>query len=188
MTWGSRIRLKGTGNAWREALAAMGLLLVTLTVGLTYAFEPQSPADALDRLVLSIDESAHSPNLRIGERLFGRAARAEAVGLDSIAESFVWEAAGAFERAATGAGGPREELAANDRLADAYLDLGVRHLARGRGGRFGIGREAEDLRAAEDIAACVVGVAPTQRRAAVNGFLVELEEELERAADGRCPL
>jgi len=107
--------------------------------------------------------------------------------LDSIAESLLWGAAGAFERAAASAAGPREELEANDRLADAYLGLAVRHLARGRGGRFGVGRETEELRAAEDIAACVVGVAPTQRRAAVNAFIVELEEELERTAEGKCP-
>jgi hypothetical protein len=134
-----------------------------------------------------VDDGAYGPNLRCGERLFGRAARAEAVGLDSIAEGLVWEAARAFEKAAASAAGPREELAANDRLADALLDLGVRHLARGQGGRFGIGRETEELEAAEDIAACVVSVAPTQRRAAVNAFLVELEEELERPAKGRCP-
>ena len=179
--------MKGPGNAWGEVLAALALLVLTLTVGLTYAFEPQSAADFFDRITLAIDPGAYGPSLRSGERLVGRAARAEAAGLDSIAESLVWRAAGAFERAAASAAGPREELAGNDRLVDAYLDLGVRHLARGRGGRFGIGRETEELRAAEDIAACVVGVAPTQRRAAVNAFLVELEEELQRPAEGRCP-
>ena len=187
MKWRFRASLKGPGSAWGEVLAALALWVLTLTVGLAYALEPQSPADFFDRLTLAIDKAAYGPNLRSGERLFGRAARAEAVGLDSIAERLLWGAAGAFERAAASATGPREELAANDRLTDTYLDLGVRYLARGRGGRFGIGRETEELRAAEDIAACVVGVAPTQRRAAVNAFLVELEEELERTAEGRCP-
>jgi hypothetical protein len=187
MTWRSSIGLMGSGSAWRQVLAVVGLSLVTLIVCWAYAFEPQSPADALDRVTLSMDEGAYGPNLRVGERYFARAARAESVGADSIAESLIWKAAEAFERAAASAAGPRAELAANNRLADVYLDLGVRHLARGRGGRFGIGRETEELRAAENIAACVVGVAPTQRRAAVNAFLVELEEELERAAEGRCP-
>ncbi len=138
MTWRFRIRLKGAGDAWGEVLAALALLVLTLAVGLAYALKPQSPADFFDRLRLAIDEGAYGPNLRSGERLFGRAARAEAVGLDSIADSLLWGAADAFDIAATSAAGPREELAANDRLADTYLDLGVRHLARGRGGRFGI--------------------------------------------------
>ncbi len=186
MMW--RIRsLEWRDGAGGRLWAALALLALTVTVGLVYAIEPQSPADFRDRLTLAFDDDAYGPNLRSGERMLAGAARADALGMDSVAESLLWTAAGNFEKAAANAGGPRDELAANDRLADAYLDLGMRHLARGRGGRFGIGGEAEELRAAEDIGSCVVGVAPTRRRAAVNAFLVELEEELERPLEGRCP-
>jgi len=187
MMWRFRGNLKGRGDLWTHVLAVVGLLALTMMVGLAYALEAQGPGDFFDRVALVIDDGAYGPNLQHGERLFSRGSRARALGADSVAEGLAWQAARAFERAAAGAAGPREELAANDRLADVYLDLGVRHLDRGRGGRFGIGREVEELRAAEDIAACVAGVAPTQRRAAVNAFLVELEAELERPLAGRCP-
>jgi hypothetical protein len=78
-------------------------------------------------------------------------------------------------------------MAANDGLADTYLELGWRYLARGRGGRFGLGRHPETLEMAERVAACVVGIAPTRRRVQIDAFVQELEGVLDRPFAGRCP-
>ena len=175
------------GRAWEGAAAIAGVASLSLLVVLAYVLRPQGPREFIDQIVLAVDRDAYGPGLRNGERLLQRAKRAEAASMDSVAESLAWSAADAFRRAATAAVGPREELAANDRLADTYLSLGLGYLQRGRGGRFGIGRRSELVQAAENVAACVVGVAPTQRRAEVNAFIEELERALERPAAGRCP-
>jgi hypothetical protein len=178
--------LRGAG--WWQGAAAVGVILVlSVTVVLMYVTAPQSPRDLLDQLSLLVDEDAYGPNLGRGERLLERAGQAETAEMDSVAEGFEWKAADAFARASAGAAGPREEMAANDRLVDVYLELGRRHLERGRGGRLGIGRHPEELGLAEDVAACVVGVAPTGRRADVNAYLEVLESVLERPLEGRCP-
>ena len=171
---------------WRHVAAAAGLILMSLAVAAAYVAEPQTPQDFLDRLVLLVDGNAYEPHLRIGERNLRRAIRAEGIGADSLAVAFRWAAARAYARAGEAAPGPREALAANDRLSDAYLELGGYYMERGRGAAFGLGRDEESLEAAERVAACVVGLAPTRRRVAINAFLEELEEELERPPAGRC--
>jgi hypothetical protein len=183
---GALARLRDPGT-WRglAAIAALGIL--TVVVAASYAVEPQSPRDLLDRLTLLVDREAYGPLLRQAERARLRAERAEAAGEDSLAATLRWEAARTFERASAVAPGPREEMAANDRVADAYLALGWRYLERGRGGRFGIGRRREALEAAERTAACVVGVAPTQRRSEINAFVQVLEDVLDRPLSGSCP-
>jgi hypothetical protein len=175
-------------GALRGQIAPLGAALLTLAVVLTYVVEPQTPRDFLDRLALLVDGDAYGPNLRGGELARSRAARARSAGSDSVAEGFEWEAARAYTRAAGSAPGSREELAANDGLADVYLALGHSYLARGRGGLLGVGRDEEELAVAESIGACAVGLAPTRRRGQLNAFLEELEEELERPVSGRCPI
>ncbi|KPK78697.1 MAG: hypothetical protein AMS25_14470 [Gemmatimonas sp. SM23_52] len=183
---GAMARLRDPGT-WRglAAIAALGIL--TVAVAATYAVEPQSPRDLLDRLTLLVEREAYGPLLRHAERTRLRAERAEVAGEDSLAAALRWEAARTFERAGAVAPGPGEEMAANDQVADAYLALGWRYLERGRGGRFGIGRRHEALEAAERMAACVVGVAPTRRRSEINAFVQALEDVLERPLSGRCP-
>lgn len=179
-------RLVG-GKGWQNALAAAGLLVATALVVLAYATGPQSLGDFSDRIQLAVGEGGYGPNLRVGDRLRARASRARLAGWDSLADALEWRAARVFSRAAAAVSGPREELAANDRLADSYLQLGWSYLAAGRGRRFGFGRQSDALRSAEDIAACVVGVAPTRRRAEINTFVEDLERTLDRAIAGRCP-
>jgi hypothetical protein len=174
-------------GAWRDAVAVGALAVLTLAVALAYALEPQGPRDLGDRVALWVNDEAYGANLRSGELLVGQADRARAAGADSLAEALERRAVRAFGRAAEAAAGPRDELVANDALADVYLSLGRSYLARGRGGRFGIGRDPEKLGMAEDIAACAVGLNPTQRRAELDVFLQALEEELERPLSGRCP-
>jgi hypothetical protein len=174
-------------GAWRDVLAIAGLVLLTLAVTVTFALQPHGAGDFRDRLILLIDGDAYGANLRQGRLLQSRAARARTVGADSLAEVLEWGAVRAFRRAAGAAAGPRDELAANDALAELYLALGWRYLASGRGGRFGIGRDAEKLEAAADIAACAAGLNPTRRRGELNAFLEGVEEVLERPASGRCP-
>lgn len=167
--------------------ALTGLCLLTFVVLLIYGTQPQNPRDLLDRLTLLVDSEAYGANLRSGESLHIRAARARAARADSTAEALEWEAARAYARASASASGPGEELAANDGLADALLVLGHDYFARGRRGLFGLGRGRDDLRVAEDIAACFVALSPTRRRKELNAFLQQLEEELERPVAGRCP-
>ncbi len=171
----------------RTVAALAGLCLSTLAVLLVYSTQPQSPIDLMDRLTLLVDAEAYGANLRSGESLHSQAARARAVRADSTAEALEWESARAYARAAASASSPAEELAANDGLADALLVLGHEHLQRGRGGPFGLGRDRAELRMAEDIAACFVALSPTRRRKELNAFLEQMEEELERTVQGRCP-
>lgn len=177
----------GDGQTWRNVAAVAGLLVLSLAVAAAYVMEPQSPRDFGDRLALVLDGEAFGPNLRDAERLYARAGRALEIGADSLAEYLLRRSQRAYARASAGAPGPREEMAANDGLADTYLELGWRHLARGRGGRFGLGRRPESLEAAERVAACVVGIAPTRRRVEINEYVEELEAVLERPPAGRCP-
>ncbi len=172
----------------QRRIAPLFAALLTAAVVLAYVTEPQTPRDFLDRLALLVDEGAYGPNLRSGKLARSRATRARNVGSDSAAEELEWLAARAYTRAAGSAPGSREELAANDGLADAYLVLGHGYLARGRGGLLGVGRDEEELAVAENIGACVVGLAPTRRRGELNTFLEELEKELERPVSGRCPI
>jgi hypothetical protein len=172
---------------WRNAAAVAGLLALSLVVGLAYVVEPQSPRDFGDRLVLALDRQAYGPNMRRGAQLYERAGRALEIGADSLAEHLLRRSTRAYAQASSGAPGPREEMAANDGLADTYLELGWRHVARGRGWRFGLGRRPESLEAAERVAVCVVGIAPTRRRAEINEYVEELEAVLERPLAGRCP-
>jgi hypothetical protein len=174
-------------RAWRDVLAVAGLVLLTLAVAVTFALEPQGAGDFRDRLILLVDGDAYGANLRRGGLLQSQARRARTVEADSLAEALEWSAVRAFRRAAGAAAGPRQELAANDAVAEVYLVLGWRYLASGRGGRFGIGRDVEKLEAAADIAACVAGLNPTRRRGELNAFLEEVEEVLERPVSGRCP-
>ena len=171
----------------RTGAAVAGLCLSTLAVLLVYATQPQSPREFLDRLTLLVDAEAYGANLRIGESLHSQAARARAARTDGWAEALEWEAARAYARAAASASSPGEELAANDGLADALLVLGHEYLQRGRGGLFGLGRDRAELRVAEDVAACIVALSPTRRRKELNAFLEQMEEELGRAVQGRCP-
>jgi hypothetical protein len=179
-------RLRDRG-LWLNVAAAGNLLLLSLAVAMLYATQPQSPADFADRLTVLAGGDAFSPSMRSGERLLVRASRAEAVGADSLGEEFGWRAARAFARASAAAPGPRQEMEANDRLAGVYLRLGWRYLDRGRGGVFGVGGDTDALASAEGLAACVVGVAPTRRRAEVNTFVADLEEVLDRPLAGECP-
>lgn len=172
---------------WRGLGAGVGLALFTVLVAAAYVMEPQSPRDFADRLTLAVGGDAYGPNLRSGSRLYARAVRARAAGADSLADAYLWRAAAVYTRASEAAPGPRETMVANDGLSAAYLDLGWRYLERGRGGVFGLGRQPEALAAAERVASCLAGVAPTRRRAQINTFLVELEETLERPVSGRCP-
>lgn len=172
----------------RAGVALVGLCFLTLLVLFAYATQPQSPGDLLDRLTLLVDPEAYGASLRRGESLHRQAARARAARADSVAEVLEWEAARAYVRAAASAGESSRELAANDGLADALLVLGDDYLARGRGRLFGLGRDRDDLRVAEDIGACFVGLAPTRRRKELDAFLERLEAELERPLAGRCPV
>ncbi len=156
-------------------------------MALAYTTGPQGLADFSDRVRLIVAEGSYGPNLRVGNRLRARATRARLAGRDSLADALEWSAARFFARAAEGASGPREEMAANDRLADSYLQLGWSNLTEGRGWRFGFGRRSDALAAAEGIAACVIGVAPTRRRAEINTFVEDLERALGRPLAGRCP-
>lgn len=174
-------------NALKNGLSAAGLALLTLSVAVVYATGPQGPRDALDRVALALDESAYGPNLRAGERLMARALEAEAAGADTLADGLELRAARAFRRASAAAPGPREEMLANDRSADAYLAMGRRHLERGRGSGFGVGRHAGELGAAERAALCLVGLSPTRRRSQINAFAQELEAVLDRSLAGSCP-
>ena len=182
-----RIGLGARGPDWSSVAAVAGLLALSLAVAAAYVLEPQSPSDFGDRLALAVDREAHGPNLRDGERLYARAGRALEIGADSLAEQLLRRSVRAYARASAGAPGPREEMAANDGLADTYLELGWRQLARGRGGRFGLGRRPEALEAAERVGACVVGIAPTRRRTRINEYVEELEAVLERPLAGGCP-
>lgn len=175
------------GRTWRQVAAVVGLVVLSLAVAAAYVVEPQSARDFGDRLVLAVDAQAFGPNLRHGERLYARAGRALEIGADSLAEELLRRSLRAYARAGAGAPGPRQEMAANDGLADTYLELGWRHLARGRGGRFGLGRRPESLESAERVGTCVVGIAPTRRRAQINEYIEELEAVLERPIAGRCP-
>ncbi len=172
---------------WLDAAAIVGLLIATAVVVLAYAIGPQSPADFNDRILLAVDKGLYGPGFRVGDRLQVRASRARLVGRDSLADALEWSAARAFFGAAEAAPGPREEMSANDRMADSYLQLGWSYLAEGRGRRFGLGRRSDALRAAEDIGACVVSVAPTRRRVEINTFVEDLEKALGRPMAGRCP-
>ena len=180
-------KLRLSRRTLQNVLAVAGLVALTIAVAVLYALGPQGPRDFIDRVTLSVDENAHEPNLRAGERLLAGALKAEAEGDDSRADDLELRAARAFERAAMSAPGSREEMLANDRAADAYLALGRRQLERGRGSGFGIGRHAGALGTAERAAACLVGLAPTRRRGQINAFLVELEEVLERPLSEGCP-
>jgi hypothetical protein len=171
----------------RNWLSVAGLALLTLSVAVVYAVEPQGPRDALDRAALALDENAYGPNLRAGERLMARALEAEAAAADTLADGLELRAARAFGRASAAAPGPREEMLANDRAADAYLAMGRRHLERGRGSGYGIGRHAGELGAAERAALCLVGLSPTRRRSQINAFVEELEAVLDRPLAGSCP-
>jgi hypothetical protein len=179
-------KLRFSRKALQNGLAVTGLVALTLAVVVVYAVGPQGPRDFIDRVALSMDENAYQPNLRTGERLWAGALRAEAEGADSLADALELQAARAFERAAVSAPGPREEMLANDRAADAYLALGRRQLERGRGPGLR-GRHAGALGAAERAAVCLVGLAPTRRRGQINAFVVELEQVLERPLSGSCP-
>jgi hypothetical protein len=181
------VRRLRDGRLWWNVGAVGGLVLLSLAVAAAYVVEPQSPKDFADHLTLAVDGGAFGPNLREGERLYARAGRALEAGADSVAEHLLRRSLRAYGRASAGAPGPREELAANDGLADTYLELGWRQLARGRGGRFGLGRRPESLESAERGAMCVVGIAPTRRRAQINEYVEELEAVLERPIAGRCP-
>jgi hypothetical protein len=183
-----RAKSAAATGAVRRQIAPLVAALLTLAVVLTYVTEPQTPRDFLDRLALLVDGDAYGPNLRAAELARSRAARARNAGSDSVADGLEWEAARAYARAAASAPGSREELAANDGLADVYLALGHGYLARGRGGLLGVGRDEEELAVAERIGACAIGLAPTRRRGELNAFLEELEEELERPISGRCPI
>ncbi|UCC82461.1 MAG: hypothetical protein JSW46_15995 [Gemmatimonadota bacterium] len=181
------LRRLGDGELWRRVAAVVGLVVLSLAVATAYVVEPQSPRDFVDRLVLVVEAQAFGPNLRHGERLYARAGRALEIGADSLADDLLRRSQRAYGRASASAPGPREELAANDGLADTYLELGWRYLARGRGGRFGLGRRPESLDSAERVGTCVVGIAPTRRRAQINEYIEELEAVLERPIAGRCP-
>ncbi len=174
-------------RTWRDVPAVAGLIGLTAAVAVVYAVEPLGPRDMLDRVALMLDEAAYGPNLRVGERRLKAALRAEDAGQEVRADSLQVAAAQAFVRAAEAAPDPRQEMLANDRAADAYLLLGRRHLARGRGNRFGLGVHAGALGVAERAAACMVGLAPTRRRGQINAFLVELEAALERPLEASCP-
>jgi hypothetical protein len=171
----------------RAGAALAGLCLSTVTVVLLYGTQPQSPRDFLDRLTLLLDPAAYGANLRSGESLHLRAARARAARAGSTAEALEWAAARAYARAAASAGESSEELEANDGLADALLILGHDYFARGRGGLFRLGRDRDELRVAEDIAACFIALSPTRRRKELDAFVQQLEEDLERPVAGRCP-
>jgi len=177
-----------TGSArWAGVVSMAGLMILTLAVALVYALRPQRPADLAYRVVLALDADAYGPNLRLGEGYLERAQKVGLAGADSLAESLTWRAARVFQRAAAGASTPRLRLAANDRAADAYLSLGRGYLERGRGRAFGLGRRPAALMAAEQVAACAAGIAPTRRRSQINAFVEELEAVLERPIAGRCP-
>ncbi|MGD2218218.1 MAG: hypothetical protein PVJ64_15780 [Gemmatimonadales bacterium] len=176
-----------SGRVWGNVAAVAGLLILSLAVAAAYVVEPQSPRHFGDRLVLAVDGDAFGPNLREGARLYARAGRALEIGADSLAEHLLRRSLRGYGRASAAARGPREEMAANDGLADAYLELGWRHLARGRGGRFGLGRRRESLESAERVGTCVVGIAPTRRRVQINEYVEELETVLDRPIAGRCP-
>jgi hypothetical protein len=180
-------RRLGDGQVWRNVAAVAGLLVLSLAVLAAYVAEPQSPRDFGDRLALAVDGEAFGPNLRDGTRLYARAGRALEIGADSLADHLLRRSLRAYGRASASAPGPREEITANDGLADTYLELGWRHLTRGRGGRFGLGQRPESLEAAERAGTCVVGIAPTRRRAQINEYVEELEAVLERPIAGRCP-
>ncbi|UCF19575.1 MAG: hypothetical protein JSU87_16920 [Gemmatimonadota bacterium] len=182
-----RIRL-GDPAVWKNAGAAVSLATLTLVVAAAYVSQPQDPQDFVDRLVLMGNDVAYGANLRVGRRWLDRAARADLIGADSLAEVYGWRSARNLSRASGAAAGPEASLTANDLLADAYLRLGWRYLERGRGRVFGLGRSAETLEAAERVGACVAGIAPTRRRAAINAFVSELEGVLDRAPAVRCPL
>lgn len=172
---------------WSSFLAAAGLGGLTLITILIYSLDPQGPRDLVDRVSLAVHPDAYGPNVRLAESRLGRADRARLAGADSLAEALAWKAAEAFRRAAAGAETPRRRLAANDRAADTYLELGRAYLERGRGGVFGLGRRPVALARAERVAACVVGMAPTQRRVQIDAFVQEIETVLERPIAGRCP-
>lgn len=171
----------------RAVVITASLPLATLMVVLMYITQPQSPRDFVDQITLLLDSDAYGANLRSAESLHLRAGRARAARADSVAEALEWAAVRAFAVAAAAAAGPREELAANDGLAAGLLILGHDYLGRGRGGLMGLGRDREELRVAEDIAACAVALSPTRRRRELDAFVLQLEEELERPIAGRCP-
>jgi hypothetical protein len=179
-------RLK-SGATWRGLGAACGLAALTALVSVVYALQPQGPGDFVDRLTLLAGGEAYGPHMRRAERVLGAAVRAEAVGDDTLTVALEWGAAREFAGASAAAPGPREEMLANDRLADVYLSLGRRYLERGRGLGFGVGLDREALGFAEQVAACVVGIAPTRRRSQIDRFVVELEEILDRPPSGWCP-
>lgn len=181
-------RRSGRGR-WRLRDWLALLLLAGLTAGVFVVFvtQPQSAQELLDRALLGLlPEQGYSASMRTGERLLERALRLEGAGVDSVAEALEWEASDAFRRASMVARGPRAQMAANDRLAETYLGLGWRYLERGRGRAFGLGRREEDLSAAERVAACVVGIAPTRKRGEINAFIEELEEVLDRSMEREC--
>lgn len=184
---GGRANRLRPGSRLRGQAAVAGVIVGTVVVGLIYAVEPQSPRNFLDRLILLVDADAYGANRRGGELLRLHAERARSAGADSLALAIEWAAARAYARAAASAADPRQELSANDGLADVYLHLGHVYLARGRGGPLGLGRDAGELSVAENIAACVVSLAPTRRRGELNAYLEQLEEVLKRPAAGRCP-
>lgn len=171
----------------RAVAVTASLPLATVAVVLIYFTQPQSPRDLVDRITLLLDSDAYGANLRSAESLHLRASRARAARADSVAEALEWEAIRAFAIAASAAAGPGEELVANDGLAMGLLILGHEYLRRGRGGLMGLGRDREELRMAEDVAACAVVLSPTRRRRELDVFVEQLEEELERPIAGRCP-
>ena len=169
-------------------MAVTGLSFLTLLVVFIYVTRPQRPRELIDQVLLTLNDDAYGPSLRLGEGLVRRASRADAAGADSMADALLWRAGRSFARAANGArDDPRRRMRANDRAADVYLQLGWKYLEEGRGGAFGFGRRPATLAAAERAASCVVGLAPTRRRAQINALIAELEDILDRPTAGVCP-
>lgn len=184
----SELPTRSTGRArWVNAAAVTGLLFLTLLVGLVYVTRPQTPRELLDHVILALDDDAYGPSLRLAEGMLRRASRAEAARADSLADALLWRAGRSFAHAGHGAKDPRRRMLANDRAADVYLQLGWKYLEQGQGGAFGFGRQPTTLAAAERAASCVVGIAPTRRRAQINAFISQLEDVLDRPIAGVCP-
>jgi hypothetical protein len=164
------------------------LAAATAVAAVVYLVEPQSPRDLLDRVLLRFDVGEYGASLRVGERTLGRAWSAWEADADALGGALEWDAARWFSRASAAAPGPREQMLANDRLADVYLEIGRRELERGKGGVLGFGRHAGALREAERAASCLLGIAPTRRRGQINGLVEALESELERPLAGGCSI
>lgn len=172
---------------WADAAALLGLLALTTLVVLVYAWQPRSPGELGDRMILFFDPEAYGASLRTAVRDLESGRRAEARGDEERADSLYWRAAHRFRRTAEFAPGPRAEGAANDRAARIYLRLGREYLGRGEGRLFGFGRDRDAMERAERAAACMVGLAPTRMRATIDRFIQELESALERPLAAECP-